>query len=837
MILVLVLVLLGFTGFSQWGYAQRLVSGVVVDETGGALEGASVVLSYKSSGFQRYGMSANEVGEFRFSDVQARRYDLTVSFVGYVSQVVSLDLTSNDQRGIRILLSTRAIPQTGVVVSSNRTKLQLHPVTVSNLSAEQLERLPEMKDLPVLLARLPSTTFYSENGNGIGYSTLRMRGFGQRRLAISINGIPQNDPEEFNVFWINFFDIQGVIDDIQVQRGAGSSFYGPAAIGGAVNIRAFPYRPFRYFKTEIGAGAFNTRRISFEANSGLVQGKYVVFGRLSRLLSDGYRDWSWTEFWRFFAGVTRYGLRSSVTLQAYGGPQRDGLAYSGIPKAANKQTIVDDFGTEIDRKYNFSAFARDLEDFHQPHLELHHDLRLSSSARLSQALFWIQGKGFFDFGGTFRSADYLRLPGGFVPDPDRVAPLFISRPDVSVLFRAFLDQWQVGWLPSVTFTGETLTTRIGAELRLHRSLRWGRIQEATGIPIELVGSENDVRVYSFRGEKAIASLSGSTLIRPSEKWAIQADVQLTYRSYRVYDEDYFGNDFRVPYVFVNPRIGITFNPEQNVSAYASVAIANREPRMKTLYDGEEAGAGLLPAFHPGPDDRIDFDRPLVDAERLVDIEIGLIAKHKRYHAALNLFYMGFQDEIVPSGGLDQFGVPRTGNADRSRHMGVELESSAVILSGLVFAGNLTLIRNRFLSFEEFVTLADFSTVNLARDDNPIAGFPDVSGNLGITYTVGSLTANVHATHVGKQYIDNSNGELPDGTVSESLVTEAFTLLDGSLRYEFSPTSTFAGLRIGFDVNNVLDEKVLAYGNVSVVGPQFFPHATRHLFFSASYVIR
>jgi len=170
-------------------------------------------------------------------------------------------------------------------------------------------------------------------------------------------------------------------------------------------------------------------------------------------------------------------------------------------------------------------------------------------------------------------------------------------------------------------------------------------------------------------------------------------------------------------------------------------------------------------------------------------------------------------------------------------MGIELESAFVVSRGLVFDGNLTLSNNRFISFEEFVTLPDFSTEKVERDDNSIAGFPDINGNMGFTYTSGGLTANIHATHVGQQFIDNSNGELLDGTNSKALVTDAFKLLDVSLRYEFSPTSSFAGLRIGLDVNNLLDEKILAYGNVSVVGPQFFPHATRHVFFSASYVVK
>jgi len=419
--------------YVQPSMAQRHVSGTVVAENGVALPGASVVLNLSDTGLQRYGTSTDRFGSFQIQGILPGEYELVVSFVGYSSMSQGLDLRMESRTRLRITLDSHALPQDEVVITAGRARLQLHPVTVSNITAQQLRQLPEMKDLPVHLSRSPSITHYSENGNGIGYSTLRMRGFGQRRLAISINGVPQNDPEEFNVFWINFFDIQGAVEDIQIQRGANSSFYGPAAIGGAVNIRAMPYRAYPYFRAEFGAGSFETRRYTLEANSGLIGDNYVFFTRLSRLLSDGYRDWSWTRFWRFFTGVTRYGKRSSLTLQFYGGPQRDGLAYSGIPKAANRKTIVDDFGTRIDRTYNFSSFDRDVENFHQPHAELHHDLRLSEQVRLNQVLFWVQGKGNFDFGGTFRSADSLLLPGGFVAEYQPSLTLFLSNTDGSDL--------------------------------------------------------------------------------------------------------------------------------------------------------------------------------------------------------------------------------------------------------------------------------------------------------------------------------------------------------------------------------------------------------------------
>ena len=822
---------------SQASWGQRRVSGTVRTGEGAALAGASIVLRKPTSGLQRYGQASDQQGHFEISGILPGLYDLSVSFVGFSTETLPVDLRATDRSGMAIVLDSQTLPQSEVIVSTRRTQRRLHPVTVSNVSAEELDRMPDMKDLPVLLSRQPSITFHSENGNGIGYSTMRMRGFGQRRLAISINGVPQNDPEEFNVFWINFFDIQSVVEDIQIQRGAGSSTYGPAAIGGAINIRAMPYRPYSYAKAEIGGGAFNTRRYSFEANSGLMKGSYVLFGRISRLLSDGYRDWSWTEFWRFFAGVTRYGARSTLTLQAYGGPQRDGLAFAGIPKAANEETIEDIFGTVIDRRYNFSALTRDVENFHQPHLELHHELTLSDRTRLNQVLFLIQGKGYFDFGGTFRSADYLRLPEGFTPGEERSLPLYLTRPDVSVLFRAFLDQWQVGWIPTLTFIGEKSTTSVGAEFRLHRSLRWGRIQEADGLPANLVGSESDMRVYSFRGEKAIAAVYGSTLVRPTDRWAIQADLQLTLRQYRVYDEAFFGNHFRKPYLFLNPRIGVTYNPEHPVSAYASIALANREPRMKSLYDGEEAGAGFTPAFAVDADGSVDTDNPNVEAERLIDVELGVLVDKANYRVSANVFYMDFRDEIVPSGGLDQFGVPRTGNADHTRHVGIELAGAVRLAPGLDIEGNFTLSRNRFESFDEYVYLPDFSTVLVSRDGNPIAGFPDRSGNLGVTYSRAGFVVNLHASLVGRQYADNGGGMQPDGFASDDLVIDSFILVDASVRYAFSPASAFAGLRLGVDVNNLLDDRVLTYGNVGAVGPQFFPAATRHVFFSASYTLR
>ncbi|WP_457654467.1 TonB-dependent receptor [Rhodocaloribacter sp.] len=832
----LALLITGFGVPAAWAQTAS-VRGVVLDETGAPLAGANVLLVETTTEQARYGEATDVEGAFAFARVRPGAYRLAVSYLGYASHEETLEAAAGEAVTVTVRLTATAIEQPEVVVTETRARPHLTPITFTNVTARELERQPAMKDLPVHLSTLPSITYYSENGNGIGYSYLRMRGFDQRRVAVAINGIPQNDPEEHNVFWINFFDIEGAVEDIQVQRGASSAFYGPTAIGGAINVVAKPYKPYPYARLDAGFGSYRTRRYTVEANTGLLADRYVVYGRFSRLLSDGYRDWSWAEFWRFFAGVQRFGEHSTLTLQAYGGPQRDGLAFVGIPKAANEQRIPDGFGGEIDRRYNFSAFSGDVENFHQPHVELHHEWRFAPGWRLNQALFWIRGVGYFDFDGSFRSANYLRLPEGFVPDDQRDDPLYLAKPDASVFFRAFLDQWQVGWMPRITMEKGTRETTLGLEARLHRSLRWGRIQEAAGIPENLVGPENDVRVYGFHGEKAIASVFGSHRFRPARRLLVQADAQLTYRHYRVFDDAFFGVHFKKPYVFFNPRVGVTFNPERPFSAYASVALANREPRMKSLYDGEEAGAGFEPQFARKPDGSFDFDAPVVKPEHLLDVEVGVSLRRERYRLAANVFVMDFRDEIVPSGGLDQFGVPRTGNADRTRHVGLEVEAAVRLAPGLDVFGNATLSRNRFVDFTEYVTGDDGTTVGLDRSGNPIAGFPERTANFGLTYQWRGFTASAQARLAGKQYIDNSGGKLPDGTPSSDLEVDPYVLVDASLRYVFPERSTFRGLALSFDVNNVFDDRVLLFGNVGFGTPQFFPAATRHFFAGVKYTLR
>lgn len=851
---VVLLFLFGTTGTLYAQSTTATLEGRVVDPAASPLPGANVVLRTPATGTRHAGTSTDSTGRFVLRDIPPGRYRLRVSFVGYSSHTRRLTLRTGETVRDTIALRPRALAQNEVVVTTRRAEPRVDPVTVSNLTTAEIDRRLGVKDVPSLLEGTPSTTFHSQNGNGIGYSTLRIRGFDQRRLAVSINGVPQNDPEDFNVFWVNLYGMQSSIEDIQVQRGAGSSQYGSVGIGGAINIVTDPFEPAPYLRVRTGAGSFDTRRYSVTANSGLLGDRYVLNARFSRVTSDGYRRNSWTEFNRFFGGIARYGDRSTLKIQAFGGIQQDGLAFGGIPKSANDN--------EDARRQNPSADSDDQEWFNPPQVHLSHKWELSSDWTLDQTAFWIKGEGYFDTGASFRSANYLRLPDGVtingntLTGAERDSALFnYGVSDGDVILRGTLDQNQVGWIPTLVYEDGSTETTIGLEARLHRSLRWGRIQEASDdIPDDVVGPEANHRLWEARAEKIITSAFVSHRFRPIDPLAVKADLQLTWRRYRLYDEKTFDRQdmrshrFEVPYAFVNPRLGATLYPDEPLSAYASVALAHREPRRTQLYDISNGPAGAVPQFERRADGSVIEDQPLIEPERLVDVELGGSLERDRYRISANLFWMEFWDEIVPSGAVNEIGQPRTGNADRSRHVGLELEGTARLLPGWTVSGNAMLARTRFVDFTEFKELetddGKTRTEAFERDGNPIAASPEQLATLRTAYEWRGLTTSLNVKAVGKQYVDNSGGtaaSLQNGDVvvekSDDLVVDPYALLGASVTYAAPGSSSFDGLEVQLTADNLLDSQVLQHGFRNAIGaPRFYPAATRNVFVELRYTL-
>ncbi|MCP4367900.1 MAG: TonB-dependent receptor plug domain-containing protein, partial [Deltaproteobacteria bacterium] len=161
-------------------------------------------------------------------------------------------------------------------------------------------------DIPMLLSEVPGVYSYSLTGDNLGYSFLKIRGFDQRRIGVMINDIPLNDPEDQEVYWVDLPDMTESIQDIQIQRGVGSSVYGTSTFGGSVNIKTTNFNSEKSAKLTFGGGSYNTRKAAAEYNSGMIKNTYAFYGRFSKITSDGYRRYSASELQSYFLGFERY---------------------------------------------------------------------------------------------------------------------------------------------------------------------------------------------------------------------------------------------------------------------------------------------------------------------------------------------------------------------------------------------------------------------------------------------------------------------------------------------------------------------------------------------------
>ncbi|MFP4369202.1 MAG: TonB-dependent receptor [Candidatus Kapaibacterium sp.] len=773
-----------------------------------------------------------------------------------------IQLTAQDNPEMDTL--TFKIPS--VTVSTTRAKKRETPVTFSEIEEAEIKRKNTVKDLPYLLSELPSIISYSESGNNIGYSNIRLRGFDQRRIAVLVNGIPQNDPEDHNMYWINLSDISSSLESIQVQRGAGMNNYGAPALGGSINLTTTDYIRDRGIKLYSGIGfqqfsggnkesGQSMSKFSIEASSGLIEEEYAVYGRLSRINSFGYRDQSFAYLNGWFLSATRFGENLTTQVNVFGGSQDDGLVYNGLPKG-----YIDDPELRT-RNYSYWTYAEDgeavgyaaprrdqaVEAFRQPHYEILNDWKISESLELKTSLFYYTGKGYFDFDGSWVwDKEQFRLTPEYGFDED------VELPRNSII-RAFVENRHGGFIPRLIWESGPSSLLIGTEVRMHRSDHWGKINYAENLP---AGYDPDYKFYHYDGERDVFSIFAREQYKISEKLLISGELQLVHHSYRIDDEkagplytQYFNADgelisgdediFDVRYTFLNPRIGANYNFNEQMNIYTSLAFTQREPRMSNLYNASESSFSYAtPQFRVadtvGGRVLYDFDDPLVVPEKLFNLELGWGFQGRNYGFGANIYWMEFMDELVKSGQLDIFGAPIDGNAPRTRHYGLELTAAANIANSVSWGrlwadGNLTLSKNEIIEFHYATDAGDL----ISLEGNSIAGFPDLMGNLRINYQIGELYASILMKHIGEFRTDNFGDQLTGEAIQEDLgsefytdnIVDAYTVFNADLAYTFRDLFGARSFRIHAQIFNLTN---LLYAQ-SGEGREFFPAAERTIF--------
>jgi iron complex outermembrane recepter protein len=753
-----------------------------------------------------------------------------------------------------------------ITITTNKAEERKSPVPFTEISESDIKRDYSVQDITKLMDFQPSILTYSQNGNSVGYINLNMRGFDQRRISVMVNGIPQNDPEDHNVYWVDFPDITESLENIQIQRGAGITSYGAAAIGGSINLTTSNFATRKSLKISSGIGwqkygadgtkmVPNISKYLVEFSSGLTD-NYAFYGRLSRVNTDGYRDRSFANLNSYFFSAVRFDDNLTTQINLFGGPFSDGLVYNGLPKSYIKDLknrrlnlsyfAYDSTGVNILNDWTTQRRKQEVEEFSQPHYELLNDWTISNNLTFKSALFYYTGAGYYDYDAGW-AASYLtdRVAKDYTIDSAKVI--------TNSLVRAYVDNRQGGWIPRIIWKHENGQFDAGIEMRFHRSEHYGLIKYSEYYPQNY---DPDYRIYDYNGIRNIFSVFAREQYNLTNSLLLNIEGQLVRQLYSIDNEksglkythyinsnnDTIGNGnalFNISYVFFNPRIGLNWNITENTNLYWMAAYTSREPQMGDLYSSDASYYGAKPLFEGKTIDSVshyDFTKPLIKPESMTDIEIGYTHRDPNNYYNINLYWMEYRDELVKSGRLDIFGNPIDGNAPKTRHIGMELQASSKLLhssSGdIIFTLNTTFSYNRILKYD--YNLGNEQVVSLK--DNPIAGFPDYLANFRLSYILDEFYFSLNAKFVGLFTTDNFGDLLKTnemliqsmqagGSYYRDNKVDSYTLVNASLSYKFKDILTFKSLRLQMQVNNLLNNLFAAGGE----GKEFFPSAERNIY--------
>lgn len=766
---------------TQIVYSQT-ISGKLTDQaTGLPIPSATVELEQVST------VQTNEQGEFAFYRLKERSYLLRVSSIGYKTYEKEV---RPGTESISIQLEKWNLFMQPVEVRATRASDRA-PFTKTNISKKDIEKLNLGQDLPFLLNQTPSVVINSDAGNGVGYTGIRIRGSDATRINMTINGIPYNDAESQGLFFVNLPDFASSVNNIQIQRGVGTSSNGAGAFGATINFSTNEINTSPYAEINNSYGSFNTWKNTVKAGTGLIDEHFTVDARLSRLSSDGYIDRASSDLASLYVSGAYLAEKTAIRFNVIAGKEKTYQAWNGVPESLLK----------TDRRFNSAGTERpgdpyknEVDNYRQDHYQFFLNHQFSSTTSFNTALFLTRGKGYYEQYKAQRKYSDFGLPD-FVLGNDT-----LKRTDV--VRQLWLDNYFYGQVFSLQHKQNNTQLTLGGGWNRYDGTHHGDIIWATaGIP-------DNYRWYEHEAYKTDVNIFGKLQQRVFKRVELFADLQ--YRRV-LYDIDGFRDNpslrVREIYNFFNPKFGFTyFNSDYQL--YASYSLGQKEPNR----DDFEAGANQLP-------------KP----EKLHDFELGFEQKTNNIKWGATLFYMLYRNQLVLTGKVNDVGAYTRVNIPKSYRRGIELQASATITQWLNIAGHLALSQNKVKNFIEYYDDYDNGgQIVKAHGNSDIAFSPGVTGG----YTLNIIPAknlefSLPGKYVGRQYLDNTSDD------GRSL--DAFFVQDARVSYTLRKW-LFREINLVFQVNNVLNKKyepngyTFSYqlGAVPVTENYYFPMAGTNL---------
>ncbi len=700
--------------------AQSSLSGKIYDmQTGETLPGAHVVL--ENTYLTR--VSGSD-GSYRFNKLKPGDYHLKVSYVGY--ETIHRELSLEGDQNIDFHLQTSAIMQDEVVIRGIRTFRQ-DPPSFNNISENSIAADNFGQDLPYLMALSPSTVVSSDAGNGVGYTAMRIRGTDVTGINVTINGIPLNDPESHGVFWVNMPDMASSVNNLQIQRGVGTSSNGAAAFGASINIQTNQYTAVPYAEINSSYGSFNTFKNTLRFGSGLIDGRWSIDGRASMISSDGYIDRATTDLKSFFLSGAYNGEKSIYRFNIFSGKEKTYQAWAGVPKDSLK----------TNRTYNPYTYENETDNYQQDHYQFLYARKISKNWKLNAAMFYVRGRGYYE---QYKEGESF---GDYGLDDPVIGNDTITQTDL--VRQKWLDNHFYGLTWSVNYKREKLNLILGGGWNQYDGDHFGEVIWAE----YAVNMPKDYEWYFNNGLKTDLNFYAKANYQFNDKLQAYADLQYRLIHYTIegIHDDLRDISQEHDFNFFNPKAGLVYDLNEKQSAYFTFGIANREPNRSVYRD---AAPGDEPTY-----------------ETLYDYELGYKYSSKNISLAGNLFYMDYNNQLVLTGKINDVGAAVQTNVKDSYRAGIEVQAGFRIAKGLTWDMNATFSQNKI---EDFISYVD----NWDYWGDPPAGplqYVDTLGTTDISFSPSVTAAGIldyealkdfHisliSNYVGKQYIDNTSSD-------------------------------------------------------------------------------